>query len=233
MYAAAWHPDGDRIAFLADRTPRAGLWERPQAWTIGLDGGRPRTAGSLAEGIVGLKEFVERPVKRLLLVEDDEVLRNSIVELIGGGDVEVRSIGTGTEALDLIRTDRFDCAIVDLMLPDMEWAELIGKMKSESAHPDLPVIVHTGKDLTKRETARIKKLAETIIIKDADSMERLVDETALFLHRDVANLNESQKNMIKRVNVTDPAQTRLPCVTFSALGSPPRGGRWVSRDTRV
>jgi CheY-like chemotaxis protein len=77
-------------------------------------------------------------------------------------------------------------------------------MKSESLHPDLPVIVHTGKDLTKRETARIKKLAETIIIKDADSMERLVDETALFLHRDVANLSESQKNMMKRVNVTDP-----------------------------
>jgi len=86
----------------------------------------------------------------------------------------------------------------------MEWSELIGQIKQKSGYPELPVIVHTGKDLTKRETARIKKLAETIIIKDADSLERLVDETALFLHRDVANLNESQKNMMKRVNVTDP-----------------------------
>jgi PleD family two-component response regulator len=66
------------------------------------------------------------------------------------------------------------------------------------------VIVHTGKDLTKRETTKIKKLAETIIIKDADSLESLVDETALFLHRDVADLNESQKNMMKRVNLIDP-----------------------------
>jgi HAMP domain-containing protein/signal transduction histidine kinase/DNA-binding response OmpR family regulator len=165
---------------------------------------KPTDREMLVNGIVNLKEFVERPLKRLLLVEDDDVLRNSIVELIGGGDVQVTATGTGSEALEILRSDRFDCAIVDLMLPDMEWAELIGKMKRESAYPDLPVIVHTGKDLTKRETGRIKKLAETVIIKDADSMERLVDETALFLHRDVANLSESQKNMMKRVNITDP-----------------------------
>jgi CheY-like chemotaxis protein len=90
------------------------------------------------------------------------------------------------------------------MLPDVEWSELIGKIKRESGYPELPIIVHTGKDLTKRETDRIKKLAETLIIKDADSMERLVDETAMFLHRDVANLSEAQKNMMRRVNLTDP-----------------------------
>jgi CheY-like chemotaxis protein len=112
--------------------------------------------------------------------------------------------GTGSEALDELRKQKFDCAIVDLMLPDMEWSELISNIKRESGYPELPVIVHTGKDLTKRETAKIKKLAETVIIKDADSMERLVDETALFLHRDVANLNESQKNMMRHINLTDP-----------------------------
>ena len=68
----------------------------------------------------------------------------------------------------------------------------------------MPVIVQTGKDLTKRETAKIKALAETLIIKDADSMERLVDETALYLHRDVADLSETQKNIMKRVNAADP-----------------------------
>ena len=103
-----------------------------------------------------------------------------------------------------MRSQRFDCAIVDLMLPDMEWTELIGKIKEKSGFPEMPVIVHTGKDLSKRDTAKIRKLAETIIVKDADSVERLVDETALFLHRDVAVLNDTQKNMMKRVNVTDP-----------------------------
>jgi CheY-like chemotaxis protein len=124
--------------------------------------------------------------------------------MLGGDDIKIVTAATGEEALERLAKEHFDCAIVDLILPDVEWPELIKKIKRESGYPELPVIVHTGKDLTKRETERIKKLAETIIIKDADSMERLVDETAMFLHRDVANLNESQKNMLRRVNLTDP-----------------------------
>jgi signal transduction histidine kinase/CheY-like chemotaxis protein len=165
---------------------------------------KPVNREKLVEGVAGLKNFISRKVKKLLLIEDDEVLRRSINELIGGDDIEITPVGTGEDALNTLQSEKFDCAIVDLMLPDMEWSELIGKIKQKSGFPELPVIVHTGKDLTKRETSKIKKLAETIIIKDADSMERLVDETALFLHRDVADLTESQKNMMKRVNVTDP-----------------------------
>jgi CheY-like chemotaxis protein/two-component sensor histidine kinase len=165
---------------------------------------KPANREKLVEGVVALKSFIERPVKRLLLVEDDRTLQNSIIELLAGPDIEVTGASTGEEALAILGSEPFDCAIVDLMLPDMEWAELIGSIKQKAGFPEIPVIVHTGKDLTKRETARIKKMAETIIIKDADSLERLVDETALFLHRDVAVLSEAQKNMMKRVNVTDP-----------------------------
>jgi HAMP domain-containing protein/signal transduction histidine kinase/DNA-binding response OmpR family regulator len=165
---------------------------------------KPANREQLDQGIVSLKQFIERPAKRLLLVEDDKILRDSMTELIRGVDVEIVPTGSGQEALEELRREKFDCAIVDLMLPDMEWSELIGKIKRESGYADLPVIVHTGKDLTKREAEKIRKLAETIIIKDADSMERLVDETALFLHRDVANLTESQKNMMRHVNLTDP-----------------------------
>ncbi|MDQ6787349.1 MAG: HAMP domain-containing protein [Acidobacteriota bacterium] len=165
---------------------------------------KPVSRERLVEGVASLKDFIERPVKRLLLVEDDETLAASIKELIGGDDVDITAVETGGAALDKLQSERFDCAIVDLILPDMEWSELIEKIKQNSGFPELPVIVHTGKDLTKRETNRIKKLAETIIIKDADSLERLVDETALFLHRDLADLTEAQKNMMKRVNLNDP-----------------------------
>ncbi|HXG83822.1 MAG TPA: response regulator, partial [Pyrinomonadaceae bacterium] len=165
---------------------------------------KPANREKLIEGVVSLMNFVERPVKKLLLVEDDETLQNSIGELLGGGDVEMTAVGTGAEALNLLHSEAFDCAIVDLMLPDVEWTELITQIKQKSGFPELPVIVHTGKDLTKREAAKVKKLAETIIVKDADSLERLVDETALFLHRDVANLTESQKNMMMRANLKDP-----------------------------
>ncbi|MGI8493981.1 MAG: HAMP domain-containing protein [Pyrinomonadaceae bacterium] len=165
---------------------------------------KPVNRERLVEGVISLKDFVERPVKRLLLVEDDKTLSQSIVELISGEDVEITPVATGREALKKLQTGRFDCAIVDLMLPDMEWSELIEKIKQKAGFPELPVIVHTGRDLTRRETSRIKKLAETIIIKDAGSMERLVDETALFLHRDLANLTEGQKNVVKKINLNDP-----------------------------
>jgi len=165
---------------------------------------KPANREKLVEGVVNLKAFAEREVKNLLLVEDDAVLKSSVMGLLAGPDISVTPAGTGEEALDLLQSTRFDCAIVDLMLPDMQWSELITRIKKDSGFPELPVIVHTGKDLTKREKAKIKKLAETVIIKDADSLERLVDETSLFLHRDVADLSEAQKNMMKRANVIDP-----------------------------
>jgi signal transduction histidine kinase/DNA-binding response OmpR family regulator len=165
---------------------------------------KPVKREKLVEDLKHLKVFAERPVKRLLLVEDDVNLRSSMTELLDGKDVSISAVGTGKEALDAVRSKRFDCAIVDLMLPDVDWSDLIGKIKELSGPPEIPVIVHTGKDLSKRETSRIRKLAEKIILKDADSIERLIDETALFLHRDLADLTDSQKNMVKHVNVTDP-----------------------------
>ncbi|PYS89689.1 MAG: hybrid sensor histidine kinase/response regulator [Acidobacteria bacterium] len=164
---------------------------------------KPASRARIAALLDTLKCFVERKKKRLLIVEDDDILRNSITELLSGEDIEITSVGTAADSLEAVGENRYDCAIVDLMLPDMKWSDLIGRFKG-GAESEFPVIVHTGKDLSKRETARIRKLAETIIIKDADSLERLLDETSLFLHRDVADLTEPQKNIIKHVNVIDP-----------------------------
>ena len=165
---------------------------------------KPSSTGRLFEAVKSIKSFVERKRKRLLIVEDDAILRNSIVELLGGDDVEIEAVGTGAESLEAAKRAQFDCAVVDLMLPDMAWSDLISKFKREQKFGEFPVIVHTGKDLSKRETSRIRKMAETIIIKDADSLERLVDETSLYLHRDVADMSQAQKNMIKNVNMIDP-----------------------------
>ena len=88
---------------------------------------KPASREKLVEGVFEPQNFLERPVKRLLLVEDDEVLGNSIRELITGDDVDISPVSTGAEALSLLGLEVFDCAIVDLMLPDMEWSELIKK----------------------------------------------------------------------------------------------------------
>jgi HAMP domain-containing protein/signal transduction histidine kinase/DNA-binding response OmpR family regulator len=165
---------------------------------------KPAEYELVSQSLKDLKSFVDRKRKRLLVVEDDQTLRDSIIDLLAGEDVEISAVGTGAEALELASTDRFDCAVVDLMLPDTDWSELIDNFRRNATQADVPIIIHTGKDLSKSEAARIRKMAETIIIKDAESLERLVDETALFLHRDVADMTELQKNMIKNVNMIDP-----------------------------
>jgi len=168
---------------------------------------KPATKESLSEALTTLHEFVDRPVKRLLVVEDDAVARQSIVELIGTGDVQTTTVGSGEEALDALQRQQFDCMVLDLGLPDMTGFQLITRVKSEIGLRKLPTIVYTGKQLTRREEAELRRLAESVVLKDAGSPERLLDETALFLHRVTANLPESRQRMLEQLHRTDPALT--------------------------
>jgi CheY-like chemotaxis protein/signal transduction histidine kinase/HAMP domain-containing protein len=168
---------------------------------------KPATKESLSEVLTTLHEFIDRPVKRLLVVEDDEAARQSIVELIGAGDVQTTSVASGEAALEALQAGRYDCMVLDLGLPDMTGFQLITRVKSEIGLRKLPTIVYTGKQLTKREEAELGRLAESVVIKDAQSPERLLDETALFLHRVTATLPEGKRRMLEQLHRTDPTLT--------------------------
>jgi CheY-like chemotaxis protein/signal transduction histidine kinase/HAMP domain-containing protein len=168
---------------------------------------KPATKESLSDALTTLHEFIDRPIKRLLVVEDDATAQQSIVELIGDGDVQTTTVGTGEEALEALQTGRYDCMVLDLGLPDMTGFQLITRVKSEIGLRKLPTIVYTGKQLTKREEAELGRLAESVVIKDARSPERLLDETALFLHRVTANLPEGKRRMLEALHRTDPTLT--------------------------
>ncbi|HET6579013.1 MAG TPA: response regulator, partial [Gemmatimonadales bacterium] len=168
---------------------------------------KPATRESLSEALTTLHEFIDRPVKRLLVVEDDDGVRQSIVELIGNGDVQTTTVGTGAAALEALQAARYDCMVLDLGLPDMTGFQLITRVKSEIGLRKLPTIVYTGKQLTRREEAELGRLAESVVIKDASSPERLLDETALFLHRVTANLPEGKRRMLEQLHRTDPTLT--------------------------
>jgi CheY-like chemotaxis protein/signal transduction histidine kinase/HAMP domain-containing protein len=168
---------------------------------------KPATKESLSHALTTLHEFIDRPIKRLLVVEDDATAQQSIVELIGDGDVQTTTVGTGEEALEALQTGRYDCMVLDLGLPDMTGFQLITRVKSEIGLRKLPTIVYTGKQLTKREEAELGRLAESVVIKDARSPERLLDETALFLHRVTANLPEGKRRMLEALHRTDPTLT--------------------------
>ncbi|MFN2578100.1 MAG: HAMP domain-containing protein [Pyrinomonadaceae bacterium] len=165
---------------------------------------KPVTNEDLATAFDQMTEFSERGPRKLLLVEDDAVQRMSVVELIGNGDVYTTAVATGKEALSRLTNETFDCMVLDLKLPDMTGFELIEKLQKDLGRSDIPIIVYTGKELTRKEETQLKRVAASIIIKEADSPERLLAETALFLHRVEANLPEPKRRMLEQVKRKDP-----------------------------
>ncbi|HEV3080402.1 MAG TPA: response regulator, partial [Gemmataceae bacterium] len=165
---------------------------------------KPVTQQALSEAFARIQGFIERPAKELLIVEADEAQRTNILDLIGDGDVHSAAVATGEEALAVLRNNRFDCMVLDLTLPDMSGFDLINKMKKQAELHDLPIIIYTGRDLTKEEETELARLADAAIIKDVASPGRLLDETALFLHRVEANLPEAKKRILRQIHDTDP-----------------------------
>ncbi|HWN68160.1 MAG TPA: response regulator, partial [Haliangium sp.] len=161
---------------------------------------KPATTGELETAFDRLKTYVAPHEKRLLVVEDNDRERSSIVELLGHSDIEIVGVGTGAEALEMLREQSFDCCVVDLRLPDMTGFELLEKLQAEAELRHIPIVVFTGKELTQEEEARLRTVAKSVVLKDVQSPERLLDETALFLHRVIAELPAEKRRMIERLH---------------------------------
>src|SRR6185312_13917148 len=105
-------------------------------------------------------------MRNLLLIEDDEVQQMSIRELIGNGDVKTTVVGTGKDALEAIKSGKYDCMVLDLGLPDMSGAELLKQIKKSGESRTLPIIIYTARELLQEEASKLNRLAESILIKD-------------------------------------------------------------------
>ncbi len=166
---------------------------------------KPIESDQLSEVFASMTQFIGRNVKELLIVEDDDTQRRALVELIGNNDVHSTAVGTGGEALAALREGTYECMVLDLRLPDMTGFDLIEKIHQDLGLTQLPIIVYTGKELDPAEESRLRAVAETIIVKDVKSPKRLLDETALFLHRVEADLPEAKRKILKQVHQSDPA----------------------------
>jgi CheY-like chemotaxis protein len=151
-----------------------------------------------------ITSFIAREVRNLLVVDDDETQRRTIMELLGDGeDVHVTAVGSSEEALGQLERKRYDCMVLDLKLPQMQGFQLLERVKTDGRFANLPVIVYTGKDLTREEETDLKRYAETIVVKDVRSPERLLDETSLFLHRVESRLPEEKRQMLQQLHSAD------------------------------
>ncbi|MCL6604535.1 MAG: response regulator [Paenibacillus sp.] len=161
---------------------------------------KPASKEALDRAFSSIENYTSSTLKHLLIVEDDENQRRSITELIGHDDVEITAVSTGGEALQELHKKRYDCMVLDLMLGDMNGFDLLDQIRDDQELNDLPIIIYTGKDLDSKEETKLRKYAESIIIKDVRSPERLLDETTLFLHRVEANLPEDKRKILQKLH---------------------------------
>jgi len=161
------------------------------------------TTDSLEEAFDRLKAFTNSRMRQLLVVEDDPAEQLSVSELLGHTDVEITTAATGSEALEKLRAAAFDCVVLDLKLPDMTGFDLLTEVQRDPKLRETPIIVFTGRELSDSEETELRKKAKSIVLKGVRSPERLLDETALFLHRVIADLPPAKQSMISHLHESD------------------------------
>ena len=175
----------------------------------GLSGGafsfvnKPTTIDSLKKSIARLTEYARSPRKRLLVVEDNQAELLGITNLLGHDDIEVVTAEKGEDALAILREQPADCVVLDLKLPDMSGFELLEHIREDGQLAQVPVVVFTGRELSPEEDAQLHTMARSVVVKGVESPERLLDETALFLHRVIADLPPDKQRMLERLRNSD------------------------------
>jgi CheY-like chemotaxis protein len=164
---------------------------------------KPVSTEGLGEALSRIKEYATPRRKRLLIVEDNAAEQLGITALLGHDDIDIVTATTGAEALAALDERDFDCVVLDLRLPDMSGFDVLEAIRDDESLQDVPVVVFTGQDLTPEEDTRLRTLARSVVVKGVESPERLLDETALFLHRVVSGLPADKREMIDRLHSSD------------------------------
>ena len=161
---------------------------------------KPVKRDALVEAFQNLQQRLNQPLRRVLVVEDDDAQRDSIVQLIADKDVKIEAVASAEQALERLSHEIYDCMVMDLSLPTMSGYELLAELsKTDSPYSYPPVIVYTGRDLSRAEEERLRLYSNSIIIKSARSPERLLSEVTLFLHRVEAELPPARQKMLREL----------------------------------
>ncbi|MEA1969239.1 MAG: response regulator [Thermodesulfobacteriota bacterium] len=158
---------------------------------------KPVDTKDLKKAMERIENVLASDVKELLIVEDDKELQISILKLMKTNDIHAVTVETGKKALDLLKKQKFDCMILDPGLPDITGFELLDIINADPVVDKIPVIIYTGRDLSHEEAGKLERYSSRIVLKSAVSMERLLDETALFMHRVENDMPEKHKKMIQ------------------------------------
>jgi len=164
---------------------------------------KPATRDELKRAIGRLEQRLQKQVSRVLVVEDDEGLRGNIARLLQAESVQIVTVGSVAHALRELEGEPFDCLVTDIALPDATGYDLLEKIAADPRHAFLPVIVYTGRNLTRDEEVKLRRYSKSVILKGARSPERLLDEVTLFLHRVESTLPEEKQTILRQVRQRD------------------------------
>ncbi len=164
---------------------------------------KPSSIEEIKNSFERILQFSEQNKRRLLIVEDNPAERLSIRELLDHDDLEIATVADGSTALSRMRTEPFDCVVLDLSLPDMTGFDILETMRADKELCEIPVVVFTGRSLSPDEDARLAQFARKVVVKGVESPERLLDETALFLHRVVDDLPVEKRQLLSRLHTAD------------------------------
>jgi len=166
---------------------------------------KPSTTEDLDLALTRIREFSKPRRKRLLVVEDNPAEQFSVRELLWHQDIDIDMADSGAVALQTLDKGNYDCVVLDLRLPDMTGFEVLEQLRDTPKLKDLPVVVFTGRELSPDEDAQLHTLARSVVVKGVESPERLLDETALFLHRVITDLPLEKQNMLDSLHRSDDA----------------------------
>jgi CheY-like chemotaxis protein/signal transduction histidine kinase len=166
---------------------------------------KPSSTEDLNAALTRIREYSQPRRKRLLVVEDNPAEQLSTRELLWHEDIDIDVAESGKSALNALDGGDYDCVVLDLRLPDMTGFEVLERLRDTPKLKDLPVVVFTGRELTPDEDAQLHTLARSVVVKDVESPERLLDETALFLHRVISKLPIEKQQMLDRLHGSDEA----------------------------
>ncbi len=175
------------------------LEDRQKALSMGAIGfvTKPVSMEQLNNVLETIEGSLAKSVKQLLIVEDNATEAKSMTALLEDGGVEITVAASGEEAIGLLSSSSFDCMVLDLALSDMSGFELLERIAAMDGMRRIPVIIHSGRELSHEDERKLRHYAESIIIKGIRSPERLLNEVTLFLHMVESNLHPDKQRMIR------------------------------------
>jgi len=147
-----------------------------------------------------IQGIIQPHTSNLLIAHKNEAQRDQLAHILGGEGIQVVGVGSGREALSELNDKPFEAAVISLSLSDMAGMALIENIKKDSHLEDIPIVVYAPNKLSQKQEDHLKRLEHSMNLKGVRSEERLLDESALFLHRDISKMPEAQQQIIHKLH---------------------------------